>query len=159
MALSNQITNRKALKFCFQISFFCLFLWFSLSSIQSFYLGEVIYDLIIKTDNEKVFFPAVTLCPNERSNPFMNLKLDQLRKALRLFVKVSKCKPFTFEIHSNYHIKASWRKDKNLSDMALTSYIIFNTFKSFNVREVIKNYSYTEMESFNKIPFHSNQIR
>ena len=65
----------------------------------------------------------------------------------------------TFGIHTYFHIKASSRKDKNLSDMALTSYIIFNTFKSFNVREVIKNYSYTEMESFNKVPFHSNQIR
>ena len=78
MVLIKQRTNRKVLKLCFQILFFCLFLWFSLSSIQSFYLGEVIYDLIINTDNENVFFPAITLCPNERSNPFMNLKLDQL---------------------------------------------------------------------------------
>ena len=95
MVLSKQRTNRKVLKLCFQILFFCLFLWFSLSSIKSFYLGEVIYDLIINTDNENVFFPAVTLCPNERSNPFMNLKLDQLRKALKLFVKDSLVKSFT----------------------------------------------------------------
>ena len=73
--------SKKKLKLSFQFCFYCLFLWFSLKSMKSFYLGEVIYDFVIDNDNEKTIFPGVTLCPNQL-NPFVNLKLEQLRKDL-----------------------------------------------------------------------------
>ena len=126
----DQIMSTKTLKCMIQIIFYCLFLWFSVASINSFYLGEVIYDIVIDADNDKVFFPAITLCPNMKINPLMNLKLHQLQN------------------------------DRNLSSVQLQSYLIFDTLKSQpNLNDIIQNYSFKEEESFNHYLFHMNQIR
>ena len=72
--------KKQTLKFLIQVFFFFWFIWFSWKSIRSFYLGHVIYDLYKDSANEKVYFPAITLCPNPKINPLMNLKLDKFQK-------------------------------------------------------------------------------
>ena len=100
-----------------------MFIWFSMKSINSFYEGSVIYEIYKDSANEKVHFPAITVCPNPKLNPLMNLKLNQMAS------------------------------DKSIPSINLESYNVFNTLKNKSivgsVSDILQNYSYSEFESFN----------
>ena len=122
--------KKQTIKFLIQIFFFFWFIWFSWKSIRSFYLGHVIYDLYKDSANEKVYFPAITLCPNPKINPLMNLNLEE------------------FGI------------DKNIMASEMASFTVFSTLKAQdNLMDIIKNYSYTEADSFISDYLNGNQIR
>ena len=103
----------------------------SISTLLFYYfLPERIHKINKDSANEKVYFPAITLCPNPKINPLMNLNLD------------------VFGI------------DKNITPSDLTSFKVFTTLKAQDsLMEIIKNYSYTETESFISDYLNGNQIR
>ena len=72
---------------------------------------------------------SITICPNPKLNPLLNLKLNQ------------------------------FAEDRNMSTVKFKSYSVFNTLKSAgSLSEIVKNYSYTELESLNLVPFSDNQL-
>ena len=100
-----------------------------MKSVQSFYNGNVIYEIYKDSANQKVYFPAITICPNPKLNPLLNLKLNQ------------------------------FAEDRNMSTVKFQSYSVFKTLKSAgSLSEIVKSYSYTEQESFNLVPFSDNQL-
>ena len=122
--------KKHTLKSILQILFFIGFIWFSLKSLKSFYLGHVVYEIYKDSANEKVYFPAITLCPNPKINPLMNLNLEE------------------FGI------------DKNIMASEMASFTVFTTLKAQdNLMDIIKNYSYTEADSFISEYLNGNQIR
>lgn len=122
--------KKHTLKSILQILFFIGFIWFSLKSLKSFYLGHVVYEIYKDSANEKVYFPAITLCPNPKINPLMNLKLDKLHK------------------------------DKNITASELESFSVFGTLKAqYDLMNIIRNYSYTEEESFTTGKLNGNSLR
>ena len=122
--------KKHTLKSILQILFFIGFIWFSLKSLKSFYLGHVVYDIYKDSANEKVYFPAITLCPNPKINPLMNLKLDK------------------------------FQKDKNITASELESFSVFGTLKAqYDLMNIIRNYSYTEEESFTTGKLNGNSLR
>ena len=122
--------KKQTIKFLIQVFFFFWFIWFSWKSIRSFYLGHVIYDLYKDSANEKVNFPAITLCPNPKINPLMNLNL------------------YEFAI------------DKNITPSNLESFSVFATlFAQDSLIDTVKSYSYTEADSFISDYLNGNQIR
>ena len=124
--------KKETLKYIIQFGFYCMFIWFSMKSVKSFYEGSVIYEIYKDSANEKVYFPAITLCPNPKINPLMNLKLNQLAA------------------------------DKNIPSLILESYNVFNTLKNKSIvvslSEIVHNYSYTEMESFNNNGYYTKNL-
>ena len=121
--------KKQTMKYLIQIFFFFWFIWFSWKSIQSFYLGNVVYEIYKDSANEKVYFPAITLCPNPIINPLMNLELDE------------------------------FGYDKNINKSQLQSFTVFSTLLDHgNLMDIIKNYSYTEMDSFISSPMNDNQL-
>ena len=124
--------KKQTTKYLIQLFFFFWFIWFSWKSIKSFYLGNVVYEIYKDSANEKVYFPAITLCPNPKINPLMNLKLNQLAA------------------------------DKNIPSLILESYNVFNTLKNKSIvvslSEIVHNYSYTEMESFNNNGYYTKNL-
>ena len=122
--------KKHTLKSILQILFFIGFIWFSLKSLKSFYLGHVVYEIYKDSANEKVYFPAITLCPNPKINPLMNLKLDK------------------------------FQKDKNITASELESFSVFGTLKAqYDLMNIIRNYSYTEEESFTTGKLNGNSLR
>ena len=122
--------KKHTLKSILQIIFFIGFIWFSLKSLKSFYLGHVVYEIYKDSANEKVYFPAITLCPNPKINPLMNLKLDK------------------------------FQKDKNITASELESFSVFGTLKAqYDLMNIIRNYSYTEEESFTTGKLNGNSLR
>ena len=122
--------KKHTLKSILQILFIIGFIWFSLKSLKSFYLGHVVYEIYKDSANEKVYFPAITLCPNPKINPLMNLKLDKLHK------------------------------DKNITASELESFSVFGTLKAqYDLMNIIRNYSYTEEESFTTGKLNGNSLR
>ena len=84
-----------------------------MKSVQSFYNGNVIYEIYKDSANQKVYFPAITICPNPKLNPLLNLKLNQ------------------------------FAEDRNMFTVKFQSYSVFNTLKSAgSLSEIVKNYSY-----------------
>ena len=122
--------KKHTLKSILQILFIIGFIWFSLKSLKSFYLGHVVYEIYKDSSNEKVYFPAITLCPNPKINPLMNLKLDK------------------------------FQKDKNITASELESFSVFGTLKAqYDLMNIIRNYSYTEEESFTTGKLNGNSLR
>ena len=122
--------KKHTLKSILQILFIIGFIWFSLKSLKSFYLGHVVYEIYKDSANEKVYFPAITLCPNPKINPLMNLKLDK------------------------------FQKDKNITASELESFSVFGTLKAqYDLMNIIRNYSYTEEESFTTGKLNGNSLR
>ena len=68
--------NEKYLKYGVNFFFLLLFLIFSGSSVYSWILGEVVYNLVHRMDHDPVF-PSVTVCPTQDINPLMNLKVKK----------------------------------------------------------------------------------
>ena len=122
--------KNQAIKYLIQIFFFFWFIWFSWKSIKSFYLGNVVYEIYKNSANEKIFFPAITLCPNQKMNPLVNLKLDE------------------------------FGYDKNITESHLQSFRVFSTLNTQeSLMDIIKNYSFTEKESFTSGFINGNQLR
>ena len=65
------------IKYMIQFGFACMFIVYSFNSVISFYFGDVVYEMYKNVENDKVYFPAITLCPTQKINPLMNLKLQQ----------------------------------------------------------------------------------
>ena len=117
------------LKYMIQFGFACMFVVYSFKSVISFYFGDVVYEIYKNVENDKVYFPAITLCPTQKINPLMNLKLQQ------------------------------FGEDKNISSKYLKSFYVFHTLKkSIRLVENIKIYSFSKEESFNTAPFSKNHI-
>ena len=69
--------DEKYLKYGANFFFLLLFLIFSGSSVYSWIQGDVVYNLVHRTDNDPVF-PSVTVCPTQDINPLMNIKVKML---------------------------------------------------------------------------------
>ena len=70
---------KETIKYFILLIFFCLFLYFSASSLGSFYNGDVIYDIVAQdNNNDKLPFPSMTLCPAMQLNQLVNLKINRI---------------------------------------------------------------------------------
>ena len=69
---------KETIKYFILLIFFCLFLYFSASSLGSFYNGDVIYDTAQDNNNDKLPFPSMTLCPAMQLNQLVNLKINRI---------------------------------------------------------------------------------
>ena len=121
--------KKQCLKYMIQFGFACMFIVYSFKSVKSFYFGDVVFEIYKNVENDKVYFPAITLCPTQKINPLMNLKLQQ------------------------------FGEDKNISAKYLKSFYVFHTLKKYiRLVENIKIYSFSKEESFNTAPFSKNHI-
>ena len=69
---------KETIKYFILLIFFCFFLYFSASSLGSFYNGNVIYDTAQDNNNDKLPFPSMTLCPAMQLNQLVNLKINRI---------------------------------------------------------------------------------
>ena len=69
---------KETIKYFILLIFFCFFLYFSASSLGSFYNGNVIYDTAQDNNNDKLPFPSMTLCPAMQLNQLVNLKINKI---------------------------------------------------------------------------------
>ena len=75
-------TTDGILKYSIKVSFFVIFIFFSLQSITSYLKGEVIFENINEY-NENLVFPSVTICPKPKE-AFIYLKTDQMAADLNV---------------------------------------------------------------------------
>ena len=68
--------DERYLKYGANMFFLLLFLIFSGSSVYSWIQGDVVYNLVHRTDHDPVF-PSVTVCPTQDINPLMNIKVKK----------------------------------------------------------------------------------
>ena len=66
-----------------KIIFSCLFLLYSMISLETWIRGDVAYNLINRRQ-PNIMFPSVTLCPSQDKNPLMNIKIGLLRAEYKL---------------------------------------------------------------------------
>ena len=98
---------------CFvQLVYFILFFVFSISSLDSFISGDVVYIISHDKENKKVPFPSITLCPSLETNKLVNLKINDIKE------------------------------DYNLSHSQVNAFFVFETLKKLSLPFVLKNYSF-----------------
>lgn len=98
---------------CFvQLVYFILFFVFSISSLDSFISGDVVYVISHDKENKKVPFPSITLCPSLETNKLVNLKINDIKE------------------------------DYNLSHSQVNAFFVFETLKKLSLPFVLKNYSF-----------------
>ena len=118
--LDTVASMKQNFKYAIQITFYIVFCYFSFNSLKHFYNGSIVYETIHNFDNKDVPFPSITLCPAQKANNLVNLKINKMAK------------------------------DLNLQDHAMQSFNIYGTLKGINnsLMEIVRDYSFTYTEGF-----------